>query len=104
MKQQIDQQTDKTDWFIYILRCADNTLYTGVTTNLQRRLKEHNSAAGGARYTRARRPVQMVYAEPASNRSTACRREYELKQLNRTAKECLIASPPPFHLNFNDIV
>lgn len=83
---------DMSRWIIYILRCADNTLYTGVTTDVERRLKEHNSTAAGARYTKTRRPVQLVYAENAANRSDACRREYQIKQLNRTAKENLIAS------------
>lgn len=89
-------QTGATDaqaaWHVYILRCADNTLYTGITTNLQRRLNEHNSSGGGARYTRPRQPVQLVYAERATCRSAACRREYLLKQFNRTEKEALIAS------------
>lgn len=82
----------KNGWVVYILRCADDSLYTGVTTSLARRLREHNETGAGARYTRARRPVQLVHAECAQNRSIACRREYQLKQLSRAEKEALIAS------------
>jgi putative endonuclease len=74
-------------WFVYILRCADGTLYTGVTTDPQRRLREHN--AGGrlaARYTRARRPVELVHSETATSRAEACRREAAIKKLSRLAK------------------
>lgn len=79
-------------WYVYILRCADDTLYTGVTTDLARRLREHNSPRGGARYTRARQPVRLVHAENAACRGTACRREYLLKRLSRGDKETLIAA------------
>lgn len=82
-------------WYVYILRCADDTLYTGVTTDLRRRFYEHNSPHGGARYTRSRQPVRMVYAEAASNRSEACRREYQLKRFSRASKEALIAGSSP---------
>jgi putative endonuclease len=79
-------------WYVYIVRCRDKSLYTGVTTDLTRRLKEHNSPAGGARYTRSRQPVNITYAEIVSDRSAACSREYQLKRLSRTAKEALISS------------
>ncbi len=79
-------------WYVYIVRCRDRSLYTGVTTDLARRLKEHNSPAGGARYTRARQPVSITYAEIVSDRSAACSREYQLKRLSRAAKEALISS------------
>ncbi|MFV0438673.1 MAG: GIY-YIG nuclease family protein [Desulfopila sp.] len=77
-------------WLVYMLRCADGSLYTGVTTDLCRRLHEHNCSRHGARYTRARRPVQVVHLEPAANRSAACRREYQLKRMTRAAKEKLL--------------
>jgi len=77
-------------WFVYMLRCADNTLYTGVTTDLERRLSEHNSSHKGAKYTRARRPVVLAYSESAANRSDACIREAELKKLSRPEKARLI--------------
>jgi len=83
-----------TPWYVYILRCADGSLYTGVATDLQRRLQEHNhNDSLGARYTRARRPVTLVYNECAESRSQACRREAAIKKLSRAAKQRLIASP-----------
>jgi putative endonuclease len=82
-------------WFVYILRCADDTLYTGITTNVERRLAEHNAGtASGARYTRSRRPVELLYAEPASDRAQAGRREAAIKRLERTAKLALVATAP----------
>lgn len=78
-------------WHVYILNCADNTLYTGIATDVDRRLQEHNSGnKAGAKYTRARRPVSLVYQEPCASRSEAAKREYEIKQLDRQAKEALI--------------
>ena len=81
-------------WYIYILRCSDNSLYTGVTTDLERRLKQHNDGAKGARYTRTRRPVSLAYAETANDRSEAQRREAAIKQLNPAQKEAVIATAP----------
>ncbi|HEO98490.1 MAG: GIY-YIG nuclease family protein [Campylobacterales bacterium] len=76
---------------VYILRCADDTLYTGIATDLDRRLTEHNSSEKGARYTRSRRPVKLVYSEPFPDRSSASRREYEIKKkMNRAQKLELI--------------
>jgi putative endonuclease len=76
-------------WYIYILLCADDTLYTGITTDPKRRLTEHNAGVG-AKYTQSRRPVTLVYLESAADRSTASRREWEIKQLNRADKLALI--------------
>ena len=78
-------------WYVYILRCADDSLYTGITTDLERRLHEHNHLASGARYTRARRPVSLVYHEAFSSRPEVSRREYEIKQMSRTEKSALIS-------------
>ncbi|WP_092209632.1 GIY-YIG nuclease family protein [Desulfoluna spongiiphila] len=72
-------------WTLYILECADGTLYTGITTDPQRRLDEHNAGVG-ARYTRARLPVTMVYQTSAKDRSEASRLEYRIKKLPRKAK------------------
>lgn len=72
-------------WYVYLLRCADGTLYAGITTDPRRRLAEHN-AGTGARYTRARRPVTMVHIEPAADRAAASRREAAIKRLPRAAK------------------
>jgi putative endonuclease len=78
-------------WNIYILKCSDNSLYTGITTDPGRRLREHNAGnRSAAKYTRARRPVCMVYVEPAVNRSEALRREYQIKQLSSEQKLELI--------------
>ena len=79
-------------WYVYILRCADDSLYTGITTDVARRLAEHNAGTTGARYTRARRPVAVIHVETASNRAQAARREAEIKRLERTAKLDLIAT------------
>ncbi|OYY93453.1 MAG: endonuclease [Hydrogenophilales bacterium 28-61-23] len=79
-------------WFVYLLRCADDTLYAGVSTDVARRVGEHNAGAPlGARYTRARRPVALVYVESAASRSDAQRREREIKNMNRASKLALIA-------------
>lgn len=78
-------------WQVYILRCADGSLYTGIARDLERRIAEHNAGNGaGANYTRSRRPVRLVYNEPATDRSTASRREYAIKQLSREEKLALI--------------
>lgn len=77
-------------WYIYILLCADGSLYTGITTDCDRRLKEHNESLSlGAKYTRARRPVTMVWRENVANRSLASKREYAIKQLSRSKKLAL---------------
>ena len=80
-----------TDWQVYLLRCADGTLYAGVARDLQRRLRQHNGElAGGARYTRGRRPVELVWAEGCDSRSEAQARESEIKALSRAGKLALI--------------
>jgi len=82
-------------WFVYMVRCSDNSLYTGVTTDLKRRIHQHNSCnKTGAKYTRVRRPIELVYNEQSQSRSSACQREYELKQLSKIQKEQLVAKPP----------
>lgn len=77
-------------YFVYILECSDNSLYTGITTNIEKRLNEHNTSPKGAKYTKARRPVKLVYQEPAQDRSAASKREYAIKKLTRTKKLQLI--------------
>lgn len=78
------------DWYVYMVCCADASLYTGITRHPVRRLEEHNSGTAAARYTRARRPVGLVYCEALDSRSAAARREYALKRLNRAAKISLV--------------
>ena len=63
-----------------MVQCADNSLYTGITTELERRVKEHNESEKGAKYTKVRRPVHLVYSEKYPDRSTASKREYEIKK------------------------
>ena len=77
-------------WFTYIIKCSDNTLYTGLTYNIDHRVAVHNSGKGAA-YTRGRRPVKLVYSEKFSKYSEAAQREYAIKKLTRKQKEKLIA-------------
>ena len=78
-------------YYVYIVRCADNTLYTGISTELNRRMEEHNGSEKGAKYTRIRRPVELVYSEEYTDRSSASKREYEIKKkMNRQDKLQLI--------------
>lgn len=67
-------------YYIYMVQCADETLYTGIAKDLKRRVKEHNESEKGAKYTRARRPVKLVYSEKFTDRSAASKREYEIKK------------------------
>lgn len=77
-------------YILYILECADKTLYTGITVDLERRLKEHNDSKLGARYTKSRRPVRVVYSKKFRNRSTASKAESKMKGLPREEKLKLI--------------
>lgn len=77
------------NWTVYILECADRSLYTGITNNLDRRLAEHQ-AGKGAKYTRGRGPLKLVYREACRNRSTATKRELEIKAMSRVEKLALI--------------
>jgi len=77
-------------WVVYMLRCRDDSLYTGVTTDLARRLRAHAAGRGGA-YTRARRPVRLVFVEGQGSRGSALRREAQLKRLARLDKLALVA-------------
>ena len=77
-------------WCVYLLRCADGSLYCGISNNLAARIATHN-AGKGARYTRVRLPVALAWAEACEDRSAASRREYAVKQLSRSAKLALLA-------------
>jgi putative endonuclease len=79
-------------WYVYMLRCADDSLYTGITTDLERRTQEHNHGRAGARYTRVRRPVKLVYSETLASRSDAASREAAIKKLSRPQKLLLLAT------------
>ena len=81
------------NWKLYILRCGDGTLYTGITTDVERRLEEHRSGKG-AKYTRGRAPLELVYVETGMDKSTALKRELEIKKMPRQEKEKLIQKTP----------
>lgn len=75
--------------YVYIVKCKDNSFYTGWTTDLQKRIEKHNQGTG-AKYTRSRRPVELIYFETFDNKHDALKREYQIKQLSRKQKEELI--------------
>jgi len=79
-----------SSYYLYILECRDRTLYTGITTDLKRRLTEHNSSDLGAKYTRGRRPVKLVYSQEFESRSEASKEEARLKKLSRPEKLTII--------------
>ena len=76
-------------WYVYMVRCRDHTLYTGCAVDVERRVQVHN-AGKGAKYTRSRLPVELVWQEPCADRTEALRREYAVKQLTRAQKEALL--------------
>ena len=85
----MQESLEEACWLVYLLRCDDGTLYTGITNNLPRRLDKHN-AGTASRYTRSRLPVVLVYQEALASRSLALKRELMIKALSRKAKESLI--------------
>jgi putative endonuclease len=86
--------SDTSPWHCYLLECADGSLYAGITTDLKRRLAEHNRGTA-SRYTRTRIPVRLAWAEPHPDRSSATRREREIKALPRAEKRALAAADLP---------
>jgi putative endonuclease len=80
------------NWKVYIVECADGSYYTGITTDTQRRLLEHNYSFKSAKYTRSRRPVRLVYQESVLDRSEASKREHAIKKMKRENKIRLIKS------------
>lgn len=79
-------------YFIYLVRCSDSSLYTGITKDVALRVKHHNMPKLGAKYTRARQPVTLAYLEEAGDQAQALRREYQIKQLSKMQKEDLVAT------------
>ena len=79
----------ESKWYLYILRCGDGTLYTGITTDVEKRLVQHRTGKG-AKYTRGRQPLELVYREECEDHSAALKREYEVKRLPREQKMMLI--------------
>lgn len=88
-------------YYLYIIKCSDKTLYTGITTNLNRRIQEHNGSGKGAKFTRSRRPVVLVYSKKFRNRSTASSAEYKIKLLPRNKKLILIKDFKKLHARSN---
>lgn len=84
------KDNQESRWFVYMVRCSDNSLYSGVTTDVERRELEHNTSAKGAKYTRVRRPVMMVFSLAVENRSVAGKLEAQLKKLTKVKKEQLV--------------
>ena len=82
-------QGEQDRWHVYIVLCGDGTLYTGITNDLDKRIEKHN-AGSGARYTRARLPVSLLWHESHDSKSAALKREYAIKQLTRAQKDALI--------------
>ena len=78
------------NWYVYIVECADGSFYTGITTNVKRRILEHNYGSKSAKYTRSRRPVRLVYMKEVQDRSEASKEEYRIKRLKRKQKLELI--------------
>lgn len=87
----MEQTMEKVHNYTYIVRCSDGSYYTGWTNNLEKRMKEHNEGRKGAKYTRGRRPVVLVYSEEFDTPEAAMSREWHIKQLSRKEKEALIA-------------
>lgn len=80
-----------SNWYVYIIRCSDESLYTGITRDIERRINEHNNSnLLGSKYTSTRRPVKLVYQETMNSRSDAAKREYGIKNLSRIEKEALV--------------
>jgi putative endonuclease len=78
------------EWFVYIIRCDDGTLYTGVSTDVERRFREHRGRPRGAKFFNGRKPLEVVYREGGHDRSSACRREAAIKKLDRVGKLRLV--------------
>lgn len=79
-----------SNWYVYMVRCSDHSLYTGITTDVNRRVQEHNNGKHAAAYTRSRRPVELVYREQCKDRSEASIREVMLKKLSKDEKEYML--------------
>jgi len=86
-----EKMTTNSAWYVYLLRCNDNSLYAGITTDMNRRLHQHNNTKLGAKYTRAKRPVTLAFIEEATDKSNASKREYQLRKLTKIKKEQLVS-------------
>ena len=88
-----ETESSPSQWYVYLIRCADNSLYTGVTTEPERRIREHNGElkGKGAKYTRTRRPVTLAVAIPLPSKGAVYQAEYAIKQLNKSEKESVVS-------------
>lgn len=82
-------KSSEKSYTLYILKCSDGTYYTGIALDIEKRLNEHNSSEKGAKYTRSRRPVTLMYQESCSDKSSALKRELAIKRMKRSLKEAL---------------
>ena len=82
---------DSNSWYVYIVHCNDGTLYTGIAKDLKKRIAEHNSDKGGAKYTKSRRPVKLIYSEQVESRSAAAKLEYQFKRMHVAKKKDTVA-------------
>lgn len=94
------------EWYVYIVECSDGTLYTGATTDVSRRVRHHNHPTAGAKYTRTRQPVRLVYSEQRGGKPDALKRERAIKKLSRSEKQKLIAEHTTrrFHAEAREIL
>ena len=99
LKKEMGGLVQQQNNYVYIVRCSDQTLYTGWTNHLEKRIEAHN-AGKGAKYTKARRPVELVYFETFDNKGDALKREYQIKQLKRSEKEKLAKAKQYKHMTF----
>lgn len=86
-----NDRVNENSWFVYLVRCSDQSLYCGVTIDVERRVHEHNHSPKGAKYTKFRRPVVLVYQQSALDRSAACKLEAQIKKLSKVQKERLVS-------------
>lgn len=88
-----NNRRDVKKYYFYVLRCSDNSLYCGMTTDLEKRVKEHGFGSRGAKYLRGKKPVKLIYSEEYSDIKTAMGRELEVKSWTKVKKEALVARP-----------
>jgi putative endonuclease len=92
LKKNVRKNIRNVEWFVYILECADKTFYTGITTDLERRVGEHNSKKSDTKYTRTRQPVKLIYSKKFKDRSAASKEEFKIKSLTREEKVKFLTS------------
>ncbi len=92
-----------SEWSVYLLRCSDNSLYTGIATDVSRRVMEHEAGKVGAKYLRGRAPYTLVYHQVVGNRSCAARVEHHIKRLTKREKESFVRSPVQFRSHIHAI-